>query len=388
MVIRPSGLTAPASSSATVAVQSSNRTRASGASARSTRNVSPAAVALPHPMGPLPPSSERGARIGRAAIATPRSTAGSSARGARHPDLPTRRDDQRIGAAREQGDRGDDDVGSGSAGGKRSQPELAQLVRRPVGSDADRMQPIGDVVVGGRDEIGDTRLGRTPGAGQHRQRSGMSGRRIATRLEAAVRSAPVERFVGPMPDGGERQVAPAEDPVDDLEPAPDDDLPGGSIGEAQVGPGEWLAGRHHPADRRAGRPLAGRVAPAVAEPRDHDVADRTRLPEVDRELAVDEDPASPGGPGPELERQPAEHRRTIRQTPESRPVLRIKAVREIGVGGIPERRQADRPSQRSREPRLLHGSGPPAVFDVGRAPMVPSLQSVAQGRIRRWRLSG
>ena len=204
------------------------------------------------------------------------------------------------------------------------------------------MQPVRDVVIRRWHRIGDAGLIGSPGAGQDREGTAVARRRIATRCLARVRSPPVEGLVDAVPDGGEGQEAPAEDPVRDLDASPDVETDDTAVRQLDLVPGERLAGRKDPADRYPGRTVAVRVAPAVGEMRDHEEAGRARGPEVDHQLAVDEDPAPAGGPPPEGEWQAAEDRRSVGQARDGRSIERMEAVGDIGVGRVPGRRQVDR----------------------------------------------
>ncbi len=124
--------------------------------------------------------------------------------------------------------------------------------RSLAGEDGDRVEPQGDVVVGRRDEVGYRGLGRPPAARQHGERSGMARRRVAAGRLPRMRPSPVDRFVGTMADRLERQEAPADDPVDDLEAALDLDRAAPTVGADHLVGRQGLAGRKDPADRHAG----------------------------------------------------------------------------------------------------------------------------------------
>ena len=223
------------------------------------------------------------------------------------------------------------------------------------------MEPVGRVVVGRGDEIDDARLGGAPGARKHRQESRLAGGDGATRRLAGMRAAPVEGLLRAMADRGERHEAPADDPVGDLEPAPDLEQPRAAVGECDLVSGQRLAGRQDPADRRAGRALPVLVTGAVGEMRDDEMA-RPALPrDGDRQLAIKQQPASAERAPAERERQAPEDRRTIGQSRQGPRVARVEPRREIFIGRVPRSGQVDRPRQRRRQggaPRG-HGSDPP-----------------------------
>ena len=231
MLTRPSGLVAPASRSPTPISQPPTPIRASGARATSTtERAAPSAWRPPAPRrrapaDRLPPPSARtaGSGSGRDPIAIPRSTSGSSRR---PPSTRSwRRGARTSGSAvpSNSGQRRDHDVGARSAV---AEGHDAQTRRLFVVAQGDRVEPVGHVIVGCRNEVGDAGLGRAPGPGQDRERSAMAGRRIPAGLLARVRASPVERLVGPMADRRERHEPPADDPVGDLEAAAHVDRPG------------------------------------------------------------------------------------------------------------------------------------------------------------------
>ncbi len=199
----------------------------------------------------------------------PEVDAGQLASGPLDPELPTRRRDERIRGPVEHGHGRQDDGRARAAVAQRDEPEAQ---RHLAGRERDRVEPVGDVVVRGRDEVGDARLRGTPRGGEHPERPGVPGGRVAARGLDGVRAAPVHRRIRPMPNRFEGQEPPADDPVRDLEPAAHRDRPGSAVGERQLVGRERLAGREHPAHGHAGRPVPGGVPPAVGEVGHDDVA--------------------------------------------------------------------------------------------------------------------
>ncbi len=99
-----------------------------------------------------------------------------------------------------------------------------------------------------------------------------------------------------MAERSERQRSPADDPVVHLEPPPDVDDPTGSVHGDKLVARERLTNRQHPADGRPGWPSAGEVTRTVGEVGDDEMARRPVAAQVDRNGAVEQDPASPGRP--------------------------------------------------------------------------------------------
>ena len=184
-------------------------------------------------------------------------------------DLPAPRQHERVGRSVEQGEPGDDDRRPGPAATERRE---VQPDRHGVRRERDRVQPVRHVVVGRRHRVGDTGLAGAPRTGQDGERAAVARRRVAALDLARIRAAPVERLVDAVADRRERQEPPADDPVGDLEPASDVELDRPAIGQLDPVAGERLAGREDPADRHPGRAIAARVAPAVREVRDDEMA--------------------------------------------------------------------------------------------------------------------
>ncbi len=277
----------------------------------------------------------------------------------------SRRERERVRGAVEQGQRRDDD---GRAGPPISERNDVQRDGLPTAAQGDRMQPERHVVIPGRHEIGDAGLGRAPRARQHRERSGVAGRRIAAGFLARVRTAPVDRLVGPVADGRERQEAPPDDPVGDLESPSHLDHTSHPADEPELIVGEWLARRQDPAYGRPGQSLAGGIAPAVREVSHDEMARAAVPPEVDRQLVIHQDPAPPGRPGPELERQAAEDGPPVREPAQRTLIQGMEASGDLAVGGVPRRGQVDRVRQSRDGPRAPdgHASNPPTDVDWSR----------------------
>ena len=223
------------------------------------------------------------------------------------------------------------------------------------------MEPVGRVVVRGRDEVGDAHLGSAPRAGQHREQPGLAGGDAAARFLPWMWATPVERLVRPVTDRRERDEPPADDPVCDLESTADLDGSGRAIGERDRVPGEPLAGRQDPAHGCFGRSLPRGIAPAVREVGHHEVAGSALTPEVDRQLVIEEQPAPSRSPSSELEREAPEHDGAVGQPRQGGPVRGIEPFAQFGIGRVPRRRQVHRTRQRRRDAASPdgHGCDPP-----------------------------
>ena len=265
------------------------------------------------------------------------------------PDLEPRQPGQRVAGPPEQRDRRDDHVAPGSSGGERFELQLDRL-RAVV--QLDRVEPDEGVVGRARHEIGHPGLARPVRPGHDRERPRLTGRGIPAGSLDRMRTAPVDDLVRQVRDRGECPRAPAEDPVVDLEPAPD------GPGQRPATPVEHAIPCQRLADRddvTQGQPVGAQavvVAPRVAQVGDDDVAGRPMTAQVDRRRAVDQDPARrASGARPEVEREPVEDLPAGRQAGQGGVIAGIESGRRPGHRRVPDAVEIDRPSPRARAPR-------------------------------------
>ncbi len=221
------------------------------------------------------------------------------------------------------------------------------------------MEPEQEVVGRAGHEIGHPDLARAERAGHDRERARLAGRRVSTGALGRVRTAPVERLVVEVGHRPERSRAPAEDPVVDLEPAPDQPLGARSGAVDDRVPGQAFADRDDVADGQAGRPVAVIVTPGVAQVGDDEVAGRPAA-EVERDRPFDEDPASLTSARTEIERDAMEDLPAGRKTPERRSIRGMEPRAELVLGDVPGRLEVD-------------GRGQPG--DAHRGPLRPCRRS-------------
>ena len=264
-------------------------------------------------------------------------------------DLATRAGHERVRGPVEERDRGHDDgvAGYGAPMGAIRSPD-----RDLAGEGRDRVEPqvMSSSGVGTKSDTGG--LGRSPAGRQHAERTGVAGGRVAAGRLPRMRPAPVDRLIRAMAHRLERQEAPADDPVGDLEPAPDLDgrrLRPSAQTTSYVASG-WPVGRTQPTGR------AGR-SPAVLVRELSEKWATTRWltgrpgavgPVGGSTVAGREDPAG-AADGAGRARMGAPGRPPDRREPgQGRAVRRVKPPGHVVVGGVPHRRKVDRPGQRRR----------------------------------------
>ena len=204
------------------------------------------------------------------------------------------------------------------------------------------MEPVEGLVRGARHVIRDAGLARAPAPRQDGQQTRLAGRSVPARRLARVGTAPVDDLVVAVAHGRERIRAPAQDPLVDLEPAPDR-ARGRTARLIDDGvAGERLADRLDVAHRDRGPAAAGAVACRIAQMGDDHVADRPVAAEINRPRAVDEDPARVRAVHRERERQAPKHLVAGGQAGERRAVQGVQAPGELRIGCVADRRQIDR----------------------------------------------
>ena len=216
----------------------------------------------------------------------------------------------------------------------------------------------------------------------------MARRRVASGRLAGVRPAPVERLVRHVADRRERHEPPADDPVGDLEAAAHVDRPAGAVRERRARSAR--AARRWAATQPTGMP--GRRSPAASRQLSAKWATTTWLgptmtAQVDRQLVVGR-----GSSAAPRRAFPARTAGRGRPTAPSGRRARAGRVQRMEAGRA--RRRPRRSTTRKGPPdgpvesrdergRSSWLRGPPrrspGDIDVGRAAMIPSLQSVAQG---------
>ena len=275
------------------------------------------------------------------------------------PERAPRLEDQRRGGPAERRDRRHDDAAARIERRERFHPESDDVpgaIR-----DLDRVEPQRDVAGRTGHRIGHPGLGRPPGARQDPEQAGVSRLGVATGGHRRVRSAPVERCVDRVRDGGEGALAPADDALVHLEPPAHDagDLP--SRRQLHRVAGQRLADGRDPADRQVRRTTRDRVPPGVAEMGDDDVTGRARRAQVDDHLAVEQEPAALGRRAGESERQAAEDLPTGRQPSDRLAIARVEPRAQLAVARIALSPQVDR-GREGRRSRRRHRRGPAVVF--------------------------
>jgi hypothetical protein len=159
-------------------------------------------------------------------------------------------------------------------------------------------------------------------------------------------------------------LAPADDPLVHLEPPAHDVSDGFPRCQLECVPGKRLADRCHPADRQVGGASRDRVTPRIAEMRDHHMTDRAGRRQVDRHLAVEQEPAPLRRRTRELERQSTNDLAPGRQPSDRVAVARVEPRTELVVAQMALAPQVDRGREGGR-PRRVHRRVP-VVWFVGR----------------------
>ena len=254
-------------------------------------------------------------------------------------DLDPRAANERARRSPEQGDRGDDHVAAGPASCERFEAHGDGL---GTGLELDRVEPQQRIAGRARDVVRHADLVRAIGAGHDRQGPRVPRRRVATGALGGVRPAPVDDLVGQVRDRRERPRSPAEDPVVDLEPPPDDpaQLRSGAVHDRVAR--QRLADRDDVPDRQPGRPRPRVIAPRIAEVCHDDVTRRPGGRKLDRRRPIQEDPATGVHVRPEVEREALEHLASGRQAAERASVFGMEPGRDLGLARVPGGVQIDR----------------------------------------------
>ena len=256
------------------------------------------------------------------------------------PDGHARAADQRVGGAPVDRHGGQDDVAPRPTAGQRLETEGDGF---RLWLELDRVEPQEHIATWARHEVGHPDLVAAVCAGHDRERPRLAGRGVAARPLGGVRPTPVQDLVLEMRDRGERAGAPAEDPLVDLEPAPDEPgrRPTGPVDDRV--PGERLADRHDVPDGETVRPSPGIIAPGIAQVGDDDVAGRPVARQVDLDRRAEQDPALRARGRAEVEGQAVEDRPTGRQPFEGGRVAGLEAVGHLRGRGIPAAVDVDAP---------------------------------------------
>ncbi len=210
------------------------------------------------------------------------------------------------------------------------------------------MEPQERIVGRARDEVGDPGLARAIRPGHDRQRPRLARGCVAARALDRVGPAPVDDLVRAVADRRERGRAPRQQPVVDLEPAPDQATPRRAMPVDDRVPRQRLAGRDHVTHGQPGGPPSGIVAPRVAQVGDDDVTRRAARAEIDRRRPVEEDPAFLTGTRPKVERQAVEHLQPGREPGQRGSQETMRTGPDPVVRRVPHGAQVDRSGQRTR----------------------------------------